>query len=207
MSKALRLLQITARHQDFPFLTVFSIIKTFSKISRLCWRKKAPVNDFVRFPVPRIIAEVKQVMGSFRCYDNSGVIAALMMTNCHLNTTVVAIFPNVCLRRRSLCSDLALTLENCIEPPSQDGLCCCDMALISFRLFLKNLGNLKDIFGQMVYRPPWQKISRTPMAKMIMITSGQHSLTKGFFSQIKLVCFVFPFRTRGQDWGNKTYKF
>ena len=28
-----------------------------------------------------------------------------MMTNCHLNTTVVAIFPNVCLRRR-------------IEPPS-----------------------------------------------------------------------------------------
>ena len=44
-------------------------------------------------------------MGSFRCYDNSGVIAALMMTNCHLNTTVVAIFPNVCLRRR-------------IEPPS-----------------------------------------------------------------------------------------
>ena len=163
MSKALRLLQITARHQDFPFLTVFSIIKTFSKISRPCWRKKAPVNDFVRFPVPRIIAEVKQVMGSFRCYDNSGVIAALMMTNCHLNTTVVAIFPNVCLRRRSLCSDLVLTLENCIEPPSQDGLCCCNMALISFRLFLKNLGNLKDIFGQMVYRPPWQKISRTPM--------------------------------------------
>ena len=44
-------------------------------------------------------------MGSFRCYDNSDVIAALMMTNCHLNTTVVAIFPNVCLRRR-------------IEPPS-----------------------------------------------------------------------------------------
>ena len=163
MSKALRFLQITARHQDFPFLTVFSIIKTFSKISRPYWRKKAPVNDFVRFPVPRIIAEVKQVMGSFRCYDNSDVIAALMMTNCHLNTTVVAIFPNVCLRRRSLCSDLALTLENCIEPPSQDGLCCCNMALISFRLFLKNLGNLKDIFGQMVYRPPWQKISSTPM--------------------------------------------
>ena len=42
--------------------------------------------------------------------------------------------------------------------------------------------------------------------KMIMITSGQHFLTKGFFSQIKLVCFVFPFRTRGLDWGNKTYK-
>ena len=45
----------------------------------------------------------------------------------------------------------------------QDGLCCCNMALISFRLFRKNLGNLRDVFGQMVYRPPWQKISRTPM--------------------------------------------
>ena len=57
-------------------------------------------------------------MESFRCYDNSDVIATLMMTNFHLNTTVVAIFPNVCLWRRSLCSDLVLTLKNCIEPPS-----------------------------------------------------------------------------------------
>ena len=57
-------------------------------------------------------------MESFRCYDNFDVIATLMMTNFHLNTTVVAIFPNVCLWRHSLCSDLALTQENCIEPPS-----------------------------------------------------------------------------------------
>ena len=43
--------------------------------------------------------------------------------------------------------------------------------LPSFRLFRKNLGNLREFFGQMVYRPPspplpphpWQKISRTPM--------------------------------------------
>ena len=35
----------------------------------------------------------------------------------------------------------------------QDGLCCCNMALICFRLFRKNLGNLRDFFGQMVYRP------------------------------------------------------
>ena len=39
----------------------------------------------------------------------------------------------------------------------QDGLCCCNMALISFRLFRKNLGNLRDFFGQMVYRPPGKK--------------------------------------------------
>ena len=28
------------------------------------------------------------------------------------------------------------------------------MALVSFRLFCKNLGNLQEFFGQMVYRPP-----------------------------------------------------
>ena len=39
----------------------------------------------------------------------------------------------------------------------QDGLCCCNMALISFRLFRKHLGNLRDFFGQMVYRPPLAK--------------------------------------------------
>ena len=49
----------------------------------------------------------------------------LWQLRCHCNpdhdkfsSTVVAIFPNVCLWRRSLCSNLALTLKNCIEPPS-----------------------------------------------------------------------------------------
>ena len=37
------------------------------------------------------------------------------------------------------------------------------MALVSVRQFCKNLGNLQEFFGQMVYRPPWQKIARTPM--------------------------------------------
>ena len=37
------------------------------------------------------------------------------------------------------------------------------MALVSSRLFCKNLGNLEEFFGQMVYRPPWPKIARTPM--------------------------------------------
>ena len=57
-------------------------------------------------------------MASFRCYDNSDVLATLIMTNSHLNTTVVAIVLNVCLWRRSLCSDLVMTLKNGIEPPS-----------------------------------------------------------------------------------------
>ena len=37
------------------------------------------------------------------------------------------------------------------------------MALVSFLLFRKNLGNLREFFGQMVYRPPGKKIARTPM--------------------------------------------
>ena len=41
------------------------------------------------------------------------------------------------------------------------------MALVSVRLFCKNLGNFQEFFGQMVYRPPWQKIARTPMLKTL----------------------------------------
>ena len=37
------------------------------------------------------------------------------------------------------------------------------MALVSSRLFCKNLGNLQEFFGQSVYRPPWPKIAHTPM--------------------------------------------
>ena len=33
----------------------------------------------------------------------------------------------------------------------------------SFRLFCKNLGKLQEFSGLMDYRPPWQKIARTPM--------------------------------------------
>ena len=36
----------------------------------------------------------------------------------------------------------------------QYGLCCCSMALVSFRLLCKNLGHLPEFIGQMVYRPP-----------------------------------------------------
>ena len=40
------------------------------------------------------------------------------------------------------------------------------MALVSFRLFRKNLGNLQEFFGQMVNPPPSrQKIARTPMSQ------------------------------------------
>ena len=35
------------------------------------------------------------------------------------------------------------------------------MALVSFQLYVSE--KFFEFFGQMVYRPPWQKISRTPM--------------------------------------------
>ena len=115
MSKALRFVQITAKHQDFPFLTVFLIIKSsFQNINRI--GEKCSCERFCK--VLHAENHCWSKIGSFRCYDSSNVIATLMMTNFHLNTTDVAIFPNVCLWRRSLCSDLVLTLKNCIEPPS-----------------------------------------------------------------------------------------
>ena len=48
------------------------------------------------------------------------------------------------------------------------------MALVSFLLFRKNLGNLREFFGQMVYPAPWQKISRTPMVPKNPIPAKIH---------------------------------
>jgi len=38
------------------------------------------------------------------------------------------------------------------------------------------LGNLRDVFVHMVYRPPWQKISRTPMVEAIFLCLGLQPL-------------------------------
>ena len=84
--------------------------------------------------------------GSFRCYDNSDVIAALMMTNCHLNTTVVAIFPNVCLWRR-------------IEPPSYARTAYVVVIWPSFLLdaFVKIWATWKIFLGKWFTAPPGKK--------------------------------------------------
>ena len=72
------------------------------------------------------------------------------------------------------------------------------MALVSFRLFCKNLGNLQAFFGQMVYRPPWQKIARTPMSTYFLIKTFtasqklsaylQHKTKFGKVVLIHLIC-------------------
>ena len=57
-----------------------------------------------------------------------------------------------------------LTPKNCMEPFSYASAAyVVASALVSVRLFCKHLGNLPKFFGQMVYRPPWQRIARTPM--------------------------------------------
>ena len=54
------------------------------------------------------------------------------------------------------------------------------MALVSFRLFRKNLGNLREFFGQMVYLPsPWQKNARTPI-KIKEACLRSSSFSKGY---------------------------
>ena len=58
-----------------------------------------------------------------------------------------------------------LTLKNCIEALSyaSTAYVVASYGLVSFRLFCKNLGNLQEFFGKMVYRPPWPKTARTHM--------------------------------------------
>ena len=63
---------------------------------------------------------------------------------------------------------LVLTLKNCIEPPSYASAAYV-VAIwppFLFYSFVKNMGHLREFFGQMVYAPPpppRQKIFRTPM--------------------------------------------
>ena len=98
--------------------------------------------------------------------------------------TMVAIFPNVCLWRRIYAQNWeVLTLKNSysIEPPSyaSTAYVVASFGLVSFLLFRKNVGNLREFFGQIVYPPPlpWQKIARTHMSRNI-------------FRQFQLIIFL-----------------
>ena len=43
------------------------------------------------------------------------------------------------------------------------------MTLVSFRLIRKNLGILREFFGQMVYRPPWS-FAVSSLLKLLFLT-------------------------------------
>ena len=118
-------------------------------------------------------------MASFRCYNNSDVIPNLITTNFHLY--LIHLWWQ--LFQMFVCGDVVyaqtwqvLTLKNCMEPFSYASTAyLVASALVSVRLFCKNLGNLQKFFGQMVYRPPWQKIARTPMPTETLATQASFS--------------------------------
>ena len=86
---------------------------------------------------------------------------------------MVVIFPNVCLWRRSLCSNLAgIDPEKLYRAIYASTTYVVASALVSVRLFCKNLGNLKKFLGKWFTAPPpppWQKIARTPMLNGITV--------------------------------------
>ena len=100
-------------------------------------------------------------MASFRCYDNSDVIATLITTNFHLYLIQLwwQFFQNFVYGDVVYAQTWqVLTLKNCIEPFSCASTAyVVASALVSVRLFCKNLSNLQKFFGQMVYRPPGKK--------------------------------------------------
>ena len=108
-------------------------------------------------------------MASFRCYSNSDVIATLITTNFHLYLIQLwwqffqmFVYGDVVYAQ----TWQVLTLKNCIEPFSYASTAyVVASALVSVRPICKNLSNLQKIFGQMVYRPPWPTIARTPMIR------------------------------------------
>ena len=124
MSKALHFLQITAKQQYCQFFTVFLTLKTSSQNISITllqislklhehrgryWRKKLPWTILEeQFPVPRYTAKSKignSVISLLwqlwcRCNPDHNKFSSLS------NTTVVVIFPKLCLWRRSLSSNL-----------------------------------------------------------------------------------------------------
>ena len=102
-------------------------------------------------------------MAWFRCHDNSDVIAFLIMTYFHLlwwQFFLKFVYGDVVYAQ--IWNWPWKTVSSHLHTPVRPMLL--QYGLVSFRLFCKNLGHLREFFGQMVYRPPWQKISGTPMS-------------------------------------------
>ena len=58
------------------------------------------------------------------------------------------------------------------------------MTLVSFPLFRENLGNMRELFGQILYRPSWQKIARTPMMLTDSLLSARVFLPKRYCKKL-----------------------
>ena len=84
-----------------------------------------------------------------------------------------------------------VSISNHLHMPVRPMLCCIVWPSFLFDCtFLKNLGNFWEFFAQMVYRPHWQKISRTPMnlsrllffvfftVSVAILVEGKHGKTR-----------------------------
>ena len=103
-------------------------------------------------------------MASFHCYDSSDVIATLIMTNFPLYLIQLwwQFFPNACLWRRSLCSNLAgIDSEKLYRATfiCQYGLCCCIVwPSFLFDCFVKIWATCKNFLGKWITAPPGKKL-------------------------------------------------
>ena len=122
MSRALRFLQITAEHRDRPLFTVFVTINisiTLLQIPlKLHEHREAAIGGKSSHErLWKNSSECREILLQVKCKIGGGFISLLWQLRCHCNpdhkkfsflsnTTVVTIFPNLCIWRRSLCSTL-----------------------------------------------------------------------------------------------------
>ena len=129
MSKALHFLQITAEHPDYPFFAIFLTTKSLSQnfsitLLQISLKLNEHWGDYWREKLPWMILEEQFSVPRNNSVSKIGnsVISLLWQLRCHCNldhnkfsslsnTTVVAIFPKLCLWRRSLCSNYWLSSE------------------------------------------------------------------------------------------------
>ena len=110
--------------------------------------------------------QVKYAMTSFRCYDNSDVIAFLIMTNFHLYLIKLwwqffqmFVFGDVDMLRIGRCIDPEKLLWYQATFICQYGLCCC-IVWPSFPVdftFRKDLGDSREFLGKWFTAPPGKK--------------------------------------------------
>ena len=56
-----------------------------------------------------------------------------------------------------------------------------------FSTLSEKFGQLERFFGQMVYRPPWQKITPTPMIVCYKVCWSDQNTVNKFFKQLELI--------------------
>ena len=101
----------TRFEKDWNFTNIEAAIRGKSSRKRF-WKNSSQCGD--------ILLEVEYVIASFRCYDNSDVVATLIITNFHLfliqlwwQFFQISVYGDVLYAQ----TWVVLTLKNCIKPP------------------------------------------------------------------------------------------